>query len=101
MEAVREPAETSLSRREMLLSLMLPIYLPAGMTTTASTLLVPFLPVWLRDLGASDATVGAFFSLQGLGATVSGPPSGMVPDLAYPIRTQESEEALVAIQAAC
>ena len=64
------------SRRKMLLSLLLPIYVPAGLTTTANTLLVPFLPVWLRSLGASDATVGAYFTLQGLGATISGPVSG-------------------------
>ena len=61
----------------MLLALLLPIYVPAGLTTTANTLLVPFLPVWLRGLGAPDAMVGAFFSFQGLGATVAGPPSGI------------------------
>lgn len=69
------PAEP-VSRWKMLQSLLLPIYVPAGLTTTGNTLLVPFLPVWLRGLGASDAMVGAFFSLQGLGATVSGPVSG-------------------------
>ena len=123
------------SRRGVLVSLLLPIYLPAGLSTTAQTLLVPFLPLWLpgsivkvplwqgpssppapllrsrcggsrggvhassgggqltgcpglelarrlessrRGLGASDAVVGAFFSVQGLGAMLAGPPSGEI-----------------------
>ena len=36
------------SRRGVLVSLLLPVYLPAGLSTTAQTLLVPFLPLWLR-----------------------------------------------------
>ena len=40
------------SRRGVLVSLLLPIYLPAGLVTTANTLLVPFLPLWLRGLGS-------------------------------------------------
>ena len=39
------------SRRGVLVSLLLPIYLPAGLVTTANTLLAPFLPLWLRGLG--------------------------------------------------
>ena len=39
------------SRRSVLVSLLLPIYLPAGLVTTANTLLAPFLPLWLRGLG--------------------------------------------------
>ena len=35
------------SRRGVLVSLLLPVYLPAGLSTTAQTLLVPFLPLWL------------------------------------------------------
>ena len=40
------------SRRGVLVSLLLPIYLPAGLVTTANTLLAPFLPLWLRGLAA-------------------------------------------------
>ena len=40
------------SRRSVLVSLLLPIYLPAGLVTTANTLLAPFLPLWLRGLGS-------------------------------------------------
>ena len=36
------------SCRGVLVSLLLPVYLPAGLSTTAQTLLVPFLPLWLR-----------------------------------------------------
>ena len=46
------------SRRGVLVSLLLPVYLPAGLSTTAQTLLVPFLPLWLRGCMWSKPLAG-------------------------------------------
>ena len=61
------------SRRSVLVSLLLPIYLPAGLVTTANTLLAPFLPLWLRGLGSMVKVPGpAHWAPQCLLAGASG-----------------------------
>ena len=76
-----------MSRWSTLASLVLPIYLPAALSAMGRTLLAPFLPVWLRSLGADDAAIGAFFSAQGLGATLAGPLAGELVASAGPYRS--------------
>ena len=64
------------SRRALLRSLLLPIYVPAAIFAVSNTVVAPFLPVWLRSLGASDATVGTTLSMVDIGGTIAGPLAG-------------------------
>ena len=59
--------------------LVVPIYLPACLATLAQTLVLPVLPLYMDNtLLASDATIGAVSSMQGLGAFLASGFSGVL-----------------------
>eukprot|EP00966_Prymnesium_polylepis_P279112 6447966-Prymnesium_polylepis.1 len=66
------------TRGAVLKTLLLPVYIPAAIVAVANTALLPFLPVWLRDLGATDASIGIVMGMNGLGGMLAGPPAGVL-----------------------
>ena len=59
------------SIRSSLGRLFMPIYAPAFLATLAQTIALAVLPLYLLDVGASTATVGAVVSMEGLGSFLS------------------------------
>jgi MFS family permease len=58
--------------------LNLPIYLPSLLLAFCQGLMIPVLPLYARDLGASYGLIGLVVSAQGLGMLVSNIPSAIL-----------------------
>ena len=62
----------------MLRRLLVPVYLPAVAGTMGIGMLVPVLPLYLRDIGLSFSAVAVVLGAAGVGAMFGGIPSGSV-----------------------
>ena len=62
----------------VLRDLVLPVYLPSVAGTLGIGMLVPVLPLYLRDIGMSFSEVALVLGAVGIGAMIGGIPSGSV-----------------------
>ena len=58
--------------------LVRPVYLPTVTTGIANSMLIPVLPLYLRDIGLSFSVISAVLGAAGLGAMLGGLPAGAV-----------------------
>ncbi len=68
----------SASAREMLLDLTAPVYWPIFTTSASMGMLIPVLPLYLRDLDLSFTSVSVILAAAGLGGLLGGLPAGSV-----------------------
>lgn len=62
----------------LLRGLLVPVYVPTMVGTLGIGMLVPVLPLYLRDIGLSFSAVAVVLGAAGVGAMVGGIPSGAV-----------------------
>ena len=62
----------------ILASLILPVYLPTTLVMLGGRTVVPFLPLFARELGAGLGMVGAVAAMRGLGALLFDLPAGLL-----------------------
>ena len=78
--------------------LVRPVYLPTVTTGIANSMLIPVLPLYLRDIGLSFSVISTVLSAAGLGAMLGGLPAGAV--LARLTERQVQSLAIVAMAVA-
>jgi MFS family permease len=67
-----------LPEQHWLRPMLLPFYLPLLLTTIAETMLIPTLPLFLRDLGANYAVIGMVLSGMAVGTLIGDIPAGIL-----------------------
>ncbi len=65
-----------MSARDTLRSLTVPVYLPAFLTQAGNGMLIPILPLYLRDVGLSNTELGWVIAAAGFGGVLAQAPAG-------------------------